>query len=289
MSVIDHTAHPHILEQVIAHCSVAGLVALRGASKDYMATADAILFEHVVMYEHPYGDHSLALHPSSRLVRDRPLPQLPEKARTLDKVSSSTDAPAKVVTAHATLRPHTLRRFERYVHNDIETEYAEVTVDFYPQSLNISEMVWVPSGTWRYVIHYDWEWWGIYGDNRDIRAGDELEEVVLVLPGDKQPRTDMDDAVFGIGAELAKLALRGASLTIVGLEKWYEVGGDTLHDLWDGFVDTAYLHAGNTPEQLSAGEARTRLVSLKEWCAELGDRVGVEGPAETEKGTTTDA
>ncbi|WOO81766.1 uncharacterized protein LOC62_04G005288 [Vanrija pseudolonga] len=272
---------------VIAHCSVAGLVALRGASREYQAIADAILFQHVVMREHPYGGCSLALHDSSRLVSDRPLPQLPEKARTLDKVTVATDAPATVITTHTTLRPHTLRRFGGHVHNDIETEYADVTVDFFPASDSTQEMVWVPSGTRRYVVHYDWEWWGIHSDNRDIRASDELKEVVLVLPGNTQPRIDMDDAVFGIGAELARLALRGSSLTIVGFEKWYEVAWDTVHILWDGFIEHARLDVGNMPEQLGAAEKRTRLVSLAEWCAELGDRVGVDGPVETEEGTMT--
>ncbi|WOO81736.1 uncharacterized protein LOC62_04G005257 [Vanrija pseudolonga] len=263
-----HPTFPTIIDSILAHADVRGLMAIRATSRAFKRRVDAQLFDHAVLLT-PLKVATLTTPTGS------PLPFAPSGVRVLD-VASCHLGPTSTSYRRAFTSLQVLRRT-----NSTATDrrgaasFCPITVvdgyDVPSDSQSRRPYIFIPPSTKRYTLHI--AWLGPRPDGTPEFMGSEsLREVVLVIAGGDNlvystpPPTHL---VTELVCRFLLVLRSGGSITLVGMRSPETVTAT---------VRTRLMRSSTAqPKAVDAAMGRLRCLSRDEWLAELGDRREVEG------------
>ncbi|WOO81744.1 uncharacterized protein LOC62_04G005265 [Vanrija pseudolonga] len=273
MLIIDHTAYPSILDDVLAHSSVSALLSFRATASAYKSRVDTQLFTHAVLVTRATATGvQLALRSAS----GAELPYLPHLVHILD-IATTLEPTSAQKAEFTSLR--TVRRFGSGMHlaAEIPSSWrAPTAVDF----LTVDEatggaagVLCAPGECSRYVAHVAPTSDGRRAEIRTRVQRQRAREYVLVFWPSRYPP---EHAPVRVITEFGLHAHREGSLTIVGVEDALPEGYglQKLKTLVRQFY-TVTLRFSDAAADVQ--DASTRWLSREEWWAELGARREVEG------------
>lgn len=302
-AVIDHTAFPEMVNNIIRFGDHGTRMAFRSTSSTYCAYVNKIHFKHMLIRLSPGLDDVLTHHPLDRddlFGADYDIPRLLDSVEVLDvSVYDREDPPIDVLRRFPFT--HTLRRlglnsttsaiyFVKGIHTVVDFVH---TADTTPGA---AFAIVLQRGPERHIIHYRWQ------DNtadplivylhntprRDclkevVQQPDSLKEVVLALWPVETGETVSLQGLFGLVIDFARQIELRAPLKIVGLEKLdFEGRSDTLD--MEGRIAAFFqgisprLHVFYDPaEALQRIKASTIFLTFDEWWHELGEHKEIHG------------
>lgn len=323
--MLDHTAYPYLIDDIVSFAPAPSLLALRGTSKAFQDRVDALVLQHAVLEfradgngpSMPHGGGTACLVPLGPRVEPvrasasrpqlKPVLWMPEAVVALDlwtivstdKYPVGWDAPSPASFTAL----HTIRRAGRALGRDTRLR-ARTVVDYasHPVPKGCLD---IPPSCESYVLHLNWrEGTGLdlfTGPHIEARKGVKvdrykLKKATIVLwphgeAGVPQTLTMNGNvnllAIAGIvdnASMLRRYLRRGATLTLVGLEKVYRWHVDPEERSTARGPDTFEVFKANlrmgfpTQAEFDAVVANIRSITLDEWYAELGEvRRKVEG------------
>ncbi|KAL1412283.1 hypothetical protein Q8F55_000027 [Vanrija albida] len=273
--MIDHTAYPSIVDDVLAYTGVPALLAFRATSRAYKAQIDRQLWSHAVLVTRATRSGASRLALLSAALPDEPIPYLPHLVHTLDIATSVEPTPAQK-EAFTALR--VVRRFGSGMHlaTQLPSSWrAHTAVDLLtPDEADggAAGVLCAPGECERYVAHV-----APTSDGRraEIRARSQRQgarDYVLVFWPGHPPQ----HAPVRIVTEFGLHTQRNGSLTIVGVEDALPEGFDLarLKELVRQFCTVTLRFSEDAAD---VQDKATRWLSREQWWAELGDRREVEG------------
>lgn len=304
--LIDHTAHPYIVDLVMSHGDMGSMLNWRLTSRSFRARVDNILFHHVTFkapqtLTNTTDVADVSLHPGSMslappVANTKSLPFAPQAVKILDICYKTTDLARLQLTSVHTLRRMNLFVFKRWSN---QVPSATTVVDFfnsakvlvtrrYPRAPG-KTWVFLPACAHRYVLHVEWfeSLSGSFNTTLDFKNANNLCEWVLILhpcidAGGAPHHESFPPFVGQIITHMIKVLERKGSITIVGSEGVNPVqfGGrpnDSSTDLLRATV--AKLIDQEFPEGPARDHAHshTSFVTLAGWFDALGDKREIEG------------
>ncbi|KAL1412278.1 hypothetical protein Q8F55_000022 [Vanrija albida] len=271
MTTIDHTAYPAIIDAILAHTDVRGLMALRTTSKAFKQRVDAQLFPRAVFHARGSSGGYVLTDPAGA-----PLPFAPSGVRVLDLPGELADGPVGYWSSFSSLEA--LRRAGGTVTDRRSAAFAPATVvDWYdvPPGPGVrGQYIYLPPTTQRYVLHISWRGARPEAIPR-VKGADGLREVVIVRPERAPPQL-----VAQLSHQFLPLMYDGGELTIVGQDvSIYELdeSPEGMREWLAAQLRTQLMRKSTAqPRKVDAAMARFRWLSLAEWLAELGDTAKME-------------
>lgn len=305
---IDHTSFPYIIDLIISHADLDGMLKWRRTSYSLRARVDRILFSHVTLDPHrPWSDdqdHVISLGPGSTshspgVHAHKSLPFAPEAVQIID-VRHKPDGKFSDYGLDRLTSVHTIRRKALIVAliGTNQVPSARTAVDFFdihniPNYIRRRRAdktnIWLPVRLKRYCLHVEWyqDVARELGTIVDFKSTRNIREWVLIL----HPTSFGGDAHFypsyppflgSIITHMVKVLDRKGSITIVGAEEVNpaQFGGGSTDSSTDLLRATVMHHLHTEfpqgPKRTHA-DSHTTFTTLPDWLASLGDLKDIEG------------
>lgn len=293
MAAIDHTAYPAIIDTILSHCSVAGLLVFRDTSRVFRERLTRVLYDHVVLHVKPNRKAKtkegrrevvakLGVGPTCTAQSDVHLPWLPSAVRILDirtPVWANVEPHVTQFTNVQTIRRLRQIPFHRHMHYDgrlymrVDTSVEYLTLrqeGFHVRDDELYDLIYVAHNR-RRVLHV-----GLQGEDCAlcfrIWQAVSAPDFVLVLHGTAAPR-----AVSSLVAQTQRVMEADSwsdcgRLTVVGARA--ALGGDDeelqkIKARLASRLADCYWDDGGPP--VGVAEELTRFLTMEEWLAELSD------------------
>lgn len=293
MSVIDHTAHPAIIDTILSRCSVTALLAFRNTNRTYRDKLTRKLYHHAVLHTSQNTHKAiksgappiavrLGVAPTCNDVRDVHLPWLPGAVRILDVRTPVWERIRPYIPQFTNV--HTVRKLR-------PTEWVDCPLGpevHFPACTTIVEYfgltnpgheenerpdIYFKGPATRWVFHiglrgerYSGFWW-----HRVLAP--QVVDAVVVLHGTAAPEVVYDIVYWAHKAMLYDIWYGQGSLTVVGALEALDGDAEVLDNLKAQLVETL-AHLDYDDDDLPshpAAESLTRFITTDEWLAELGD------------------
>ncbi|KAL1412304.1 hypothetical protein Q8F55_000048 [Vanrija albida] len=307
-TVIDYGAYPHLIEAIVALAPLGALVPLRATCRSIKRQVDARLFTHAQLHEFPTASddwdsavtHGLTLPANSGVQSDRALPSLPRAASAVAVLDADFELVPRAVAAQFTSLRTLRRRLHCASHFDDPFPAVKSAVYFVTVPARYIVVGRLPRQLDRLVLHLRHEGTGAPADDFRLVTGGRIKQFEFVL-WPSLGRSPLPfwfmSAIFETVADGRRDAppLEDFDVTIVGLENAYgdghtdpattgSIGFDheeIKRSMRDTFRELLHTRRLNMPRGAS-GVIHTlgrklRIVTLKEWHAEIGDRMEMEG------------
>ncbi|KAL1412324.1 hypothetical protein Q8F55_000068 [Vanrija albida] len=296
---IDHTAHPHIVDDILAACDTRTAIAFRGTSRAFRDRVDHALLTHVVPYivPGPGSSFSGGPHPGPTVRFVRPsdclgiglatpplLPNVPEAIRALDLRLSV----AHLAFYNRCTGVRTLRRanYSVWLHVPTTFDLLSTVVDSAVLEGAGNRGFSVPPGLGTYVLHLHWpESEYVVGstsiavEKAEGRSGWPREMVLVLRPESRgEPPRALHGLYFIRELTVGMLCVLegGGSVTIVGVEKVSRLNmgageGEDLIERFKAMVMLFWRSLSDPPDELEVDDllARVEFVAVDEWHAAL--------------------
>ncbi|WOO81836.1 uncharacterized protein LOC62_04G005354 [Vanrija pseudolonga] len=279
--VIDHTAHPHIVDAILDACDTPTLVSFRATSRAFRDKSNARLFAHCATD----GQTLVSALGGARL------PAAWGEVKALDVGYSNPNfTRLDGLSKLRRLEPDALNAPDGLDEALDALDGLDVLVDFV-SLVDEDRWVRVPCRLGRYVLHLRWR-----EDNTmpyvildvDFSEGRRPDEWVIVLhpcaAADEEPAAEEDTLSFLLQSVVDSIVdvVRNGTVTFVGLES---VSPRTLGGVEDtpaaktaaikGMLAEIWLSEGLVePDELDATLSKVTFVSLDEWRAGLDEEGG---------------
>lgn len=299
--VLDYSAYPHILEDIVSYAPLSALISLRATCRSLQRLADTRLFAHVQLHRVGSGRSQsalLTLPSRTTLASTSSFPVLPwsfSHIRTLDVDTA-------VARAGEFPRLHTLRR----VHNtdvihmqDFEGVHTVIDCLVVPKSHTRYDVCFtLPQTARRSILHITYPWLLAEPPRISMAPYASLVDdfTFVFWPQENDPphlwtlHWQCDMIYYAVAYAGTKY-----TLTVVGWEKVsmeiiavVEAGGDVEEALEDqriavrdyfqaGVASGRLLSAYQPAEMADIIFNNMRIITLEDWHRELGDRRELEG------------
>lgn len=265
MTCIDYSAYPAVIDSILAHADVRGLMAIRGTSRAFKRRVDAQLFDHAVF--HTFKLSALTSPDGTRL------PFAPSGVRVLDiagYLASTSACYWPAFTALQVLRRTGASATDRRTAQSFHPTTVVDNYDVPPGSAARWPYIHIPRSTKRYVLHVTWL--GMRPDDTpDFQGEEELRDIVLIVAGrDRDAGPAPTHLVTELVCRFLRVLRSGGSITLVGMHS-----PETVTTT----VRTRLMRSSTAqPKAVDAAMGRLRCLSRDEWLADLdSDRRRVEG------------
>ncbi|WOO81812.1 uncharacterized protein LOC62_04G005331 [Vanrija pseudolonga] len=304
--VLDYSAHPHIIEDIVSYAPLSALISLRATCRGLRRLADARLFAHVQLQQVGTGRSQstfLTLPARTSLTPVSDVPRLPWslghiRALDVDTAVTLRDGSHKFPKLHTLRRVHNTEVVVIHLH-DFEGVHTVIDCIAVPKSSTRYDVCFtLPRHARRSILHISYPRLNTHSPRISMAPYTSLVDdftFVFWPPEDKLPHVwalewQYDTIYYAVAYAGTKYAV-----TVVGWEKVsprladaIELGGDVdaaleaertaARDHFEQGVGSGRLLSAYQPAEMADLICNNmRVLTLEDWHRELGDRRELEG------------